>query len=149
MSAMIRMFTGRPVVIERDGWRVFVCVRDAAYLEGKREWRQKIAAAHPDSGGCHEVFILARAAFERWRETEAEWYSRLGLQPPDGWQPTHVTGLALKVDLICETCGLTFVMDRSHGQKNRRFCSLRCSNINGRRRRATPVITIGRDGQSA
>lgn len=128
--SLIPTYAGRPSVLHIDGWTVYVSVRDAAYTHTKREWRHKLAAAHPDRGGSHDAFLATKRQFDRWRRGEAEWYQSLGLLPPDGWRADTIAGLPRqlldRVEVTCGACGRTFRVNRCHATKAR-FCSRICA----------------------
>lgn len=83
---------GRPAVLRRDGWVIYLGVHDKEYLRQARLWRLKRVAAHPDKpGGTAADFNRLTAEWQAWREEEARWYAELGLLPPDNYQSPHAT----------------------------------------------------------
>ena len=81
------MVGGRPTIIKRNGWTIYVSVHDQQYARQKQSWKRVRAAAHPDAGGSTQQFQRVESEYQRWLEDEWLWYADLGLRPPDGWEP--------------------------------------------------------------
>ena len=79
---LVRSITGRPPIVKLDGWVIYLSVHDTEYLRTRREWRQKLRAAHPDQGGSTYQFRRAMGSYGAWRAAENRYYARLGLTPP-------------------------------------------------------------------
>lgn len=81
-SALIPAFPGRPAVVRKDDWVVYVSVHDAWHLKERQRRKARIIASHPDSGGTRQKFLTA---MEHWRGFVAEetlWYQTHDLTPP-------------------------------------------------------------------
>lgn len=78
---------GRPATVRRAGWRIYVSVHDAAYLDAKAEWRARLREEHPDHGGSAPNFRRTLKAYQAWASSERTWYAALGLLPPTGEKP--------------------------------------------------------------
>jgi GNAT superfamily N-acetyltransferase len=62
---------------------VCIAVHDAEYLRLKSEWKQKVAAVHPDRTGGSFAFRQVQAQRDRWERLEQAWYAKHGLTPPE------------------------------------------------------------------
>lgn len=69
-------------VVQKDGWNVIVSIHDSAYLEEKKKWRGRLAAAHPDHGGSGRKFRAAYRQYRGWLLQERRYYASLNLLPP-------------------------------------------------------------------
>ena len=87
-AATIRVFRGRPPIVEARGTRFFVSVHDAWYLEERTRHLERLKAAHPDRGGTTAKLMQAKRAYDRWRLEEGRWYDAIGLEPPRAGHPS-------------------------------------------------------------
>jgi hypothetical protein len=79
---LVQTFADRPVVVERDGWRVYIAVHDQAHLRSRADWKQRLAFTHPDSGGTALKFRRCKIQQEDWLQHETAWYAQYDLAPP-------------------------------------------------------------------
>lgn len=127
--SLVQVFEGRPSVVANNGWTVYVSVRDAAYLQTKRDWKRKLAAAHPDRGGAHDAFLAVHQAYTDWHTVAAAEYEVLGLLPPDMGGAFSATDRPRKgyANMTCEGCRQVFTVERCRVAR-RRYCSRLCKS---------------------
>lgn len=82
-GALVPRLSGRPVIIQFEGWTEFVSVHDQAFLAERRKWKDRLKESHPDWGGSATKFRLAFRAFKQWMLREEQWYRMRGLTPPE------------------------------------------------------------------
>lgn len=99
MSELILSREGRPAIIEHQGARIFVSVRDQYHIRERKAWKERLFWAHPDrvqtgtSPGrkvyhgsnkkqAGQGFIRLYQRYQRWLEEEREYYRSLNLEPP-------------------------------------------------------------------
>jgi biotin operon repressor len=90
LSFPLPVYRDRPTTLpdpENPGWVDLISVHDADYLRVKAEWRQKLAAAHPDRGGTELGFHRTKKAQEAWSKAQTDWYAKRGLTPPETSSP--------------------------------------------------------------
>jgi hypothetical protein len=87
-AALLTTYPDRPAVVPHQRGRVYVSVHDAEYLRQKAEWKQRLAAVHPDTTG-HSGFTFRKLLKERtrWEADERAWYAQFNLTPPDVLRP--------------------------------------------------------------
>lgn len=84
-AEIIKVIDGRPAIVKVDGWTVFLSVRDAEYLRILKQFKRRLAEAHPDKGGTAGRFRKVMSERLRWQMTEASFYASIDLLPPDGF----------------------------------------------------------------
>ena len=91
----------RPAILQHDGWRVYVSIRDQAYHRELAVWKRKLREAHPDRQltanqriyhrrPTSRRFGRVRRAYACWQARERQWYAQFGLTPPS-WTPKENT----------------------------------------------------------
>lgn len=84
MAEAVRRIGDRPIFVRVDGWDVAVSIHDAAHLDERKKWRQRLAAAHPDATGkTASEFLAVKRRFDAWLNAERAWYRHIKLEPPD------------------------------------------------------------------
>lgn len=118
--SLIPIRADRPAIIEQDGWRHYISVHDAQYMEAKRTWKRSLAHSHPDAGGTDFQFRSRYERYATWREKEAAYYAQFGLLPPDGYVGINVQ---IKERLIEPVRQLSGQWNRHGNQKRRKTSS--------------------------
>lgn len=92
MSELVASILGRPSWIIHEGWKECIAVSDQAFLSEKREWKRRLAAAHPDRHNQSKLsakrFRGEMRRFRLWKLRQREWYWKRNLMPPD-WRGTR------------------------------------------------------------
>lgn len=122
---ILPVLPGRPATIKKDGWTFFISIHDKQALLERREWKQKIAAAHPDKGGTSDAFRRVLWLYSIWVRNQLRYYRQLGLMPPFNVRPELLEKVEQEPQIaephVC-WCG------RSIGQKTGQSCSAPCAN---------------------
>lgn len=129
---LVPTFGTRPPVVRVGGGVVHVSVHDAEFLRQWREWRRRLAAAHPDKGGTEYRFRTALGKYRKWEFAEAKWYAQIGIDPPKQLHTlkqnlAEVVAIEAPVPLPpCRHCGKARMSDQTSTSKV--FCSSACSH---------------------
>lgn len=92
MPETLRVFGVRPVVVQHEGWTIFIAVHDANHVRERSAWKLRLAHAHPDRHPEADTLPLKtrqarkfrnlKDRQEIWLRREVVWYEQFHLEPP-------------------------------------------------------------------
>lgn len=86
MNELVPTLPGRPLFLERDGWRTWVVIHDQYFLDKKARFRRRMRAVHPDVTGSVKTAAIrgVLADYRNWLKSEEKWYAQFHLVHPEG-----------------------------------------------------------------